>query len=137
MPLAAQTPPPAGKKSLELLSRVSGLPLQVYKPEHVERQVEATLRTEGAPDVAEMAAKIGRSLATRSRFRRAIAISVSGHLRDPHQFALLRDEVFPQIVLRGGTIRVWSAGCADGSELYDIGAMLEEAGCLERSYLLG
>ena len=34
-------------------------------------------------------------------------------------------------------VRVWSAGCADGSELYDLGGMLEAAGELERSYLLG
>jgi chemotaxis protein methyltransferase CheR len=124
-------------ESLELLSRASGLPLHAYKPEHVERQLEATLRSEDAADVAGMATKIGRSLATRSRFRRAIAISVSGHLRDPHQFALLRDEVIPEISPRDGMIRVWSAGCADGSELYDIGAMLDEAGCLGRSYLMG
>ena len=137
MPLAAQSPAPAREKSLDLLSRASGLPLHAYKPEHVERQVEATLRSEGAPDTEEMAAMLTRSLATRHRFRKAIAISVSGHLRDPHQFALLRDEVFPEIVEREGLIRVWSAGCADGSELYDLGEMLQEGGELDRSYLLG
>jgi chemotaxis protein methyltransferase CheR len=116
---------------------VSGLPLHAYKPEHVERQVEATLRSEGLPDAEEMAALLARSVAARRRFRKTIAISVSGHLRDPHQFALLRDEVFPEVVERDGLIRVWSAGCADGSELYDLGGMLQAADALERSYLLG
>jgi chemotaxis protein methyltransferase CheR len=137
MPLAAHTPAPARERSLDLLSRASGLPLHAYKPEHVERQVEATLRRDGSPDAEEMTAMLTRSIATRHRFRKAIAISVSGHLRDPHQFALLHDQVFPKIVERDGMIRVWSAGCADGSELYDLGAMLQEGGELERSYLLG
>ena len=137
MPLAAQPQAPARESSLDLLSRASGLPLHAYKPEHIERQVETTLRSEGAPDAAEMAARMGRNVAARGRFRRAVAISVSGHLRDPHQFALLRDRVFPRIVDREGMIRVWSAGCADGSELYDIGTMLEAEEVLGRSYLLG
>jgi chemotaxis protein methyltransferase CheR len=137
VPLAAPTEAPAREKSLDLLSRASGLPLHAYKPEHIDRQVEATLRSVGAPDATEMAAKISRSVASRSRFRRAIAISVSGHLRDPHQFALLRDQVFPEIVESDGMIRVWSAGCADGSELYDLGSMLQTAEALGRSYLLG
>ena len=137
MPLAAQPEAPVREESLDLLSKASGLPLHAYKPEHVERQVGATLRSEGAPDTEEMAAILTRSVAARRRFRKAIAISVSGHLRDPHQFALLRDQVLPEIVARDGMIRVWSAGCADGSELYDLGGMLEGAGELGRSYLLG
>ena len=137
MPLAAHPEAPAREKSLDLLSRASGLPLHAYKPEHIERQVETTMRSEGAPDAAEMATRMGRNVAARGRFRRAIAISVSGHLRDPHQFALLRDQVFPELVERDGMIRIWSAGCADGSELYDIGAMLQSEDALGRSYLLG
>lgn len=137
MPVAAPTPAPAREKSLNLLSRVSGLPLHAYKPEHVERQVEAALRSEGLPDTEEMAALLARSVAARRRFRKTIAISVSGHLRDPHQFALLSDEVFPKMVEHDGMIRVWSAGCADGSELYDLGGMLQAAGKLSRTYLLG
>ena len=137
MPLAAQTEAPAHEASLDLLSRASGLPLRVYKPEHIGRQVEAALRSEMVSDADEMAALLARSFEARQRFRRAIAISVSGQLRDPQQFALLNEEVFPQVIERDGMVRVWSAGCADGSELYDLGAMLEAAGELGRSYLLG
>lgn len=137
MPVAAQTEAPAREKSLALLSRASGLPLHAYKPEHVERQVEAMLRSEDLSDAEEMATLLASSVAARWRFRKTIAISVSGHLRDPHQFALLCDEVFPKVVEHEGMIRVWSAGCADGSELYDLGGMLQAAGELGRSYLLG
>jgi chemotaxis protein methyltransferase CheR len=137
VPLAAQPEAPAREKSLGLLSRASGLPLDAYKPDHVERQIEAAMRSEGVSNGDEMAALMSRSAAARRRFRGAIAISVSGHLRDPHQFDLLRDEILPQVLERDGMIRVWSAGCADGSELYDLGGMLQAAGVLERTYLLG
>ena len=34
-------------------------------------------------------------------------------------------------------LRVWSAGCADGSELYTVALLLQAEGALERSFLLG
>jgi chemotaxis protein methyltransferase CheR len=137
VPVAAQTPAPARDKSLDLLSRASGLPLHSYKREHVERQLEAALISEGISEAEDLAALLARSVESRRRFRRSVAISVSGHLRDPQQFELLHKEVFPQVLEREGMIRLWSAGCADGSELYDLGAMLEATGEVHRSYLLG
>ncbi len=137
MPLAAQPATPVRADSLGLLSRTSGLALRAFRPEHVERQVAATLQSESLSGPGELAELMTRSVDARLRFRSSIAISVSGPLRDAHQFELLRDEVFPAILKREGIVRAWSAGCADGSELYDLGAILEAAGELERTYLLG
>jgi chemotaxis protein methyltransferase CheR len=122
---------------VDLLSRASGLPLRAFRPEHLNRQVARAAEREGAADGAELATLIGSNDESRRRFRRSVAVSVSSHLRDPKQFELIEREVVPALLEHEGTIRIWSAGCADGSELYDLGGMLEAAGTLERTFLLG
>jgi chemotaxis protein methyltransferase CheR len=50
--------------------------------------------------------------------------------RDPAQFDALRDEILPEAAeaarRRGGTLRVWSAGCATGEEAYSVAMLLAE-----------
>ncbi len=84
-----------------------------------------------------MARRLQADPGARVRFRRSVAVSVSGLFRDPEQFELLEHELLPPFIARGGKTRVWSAGCADGSELYSVAMLLDRAGALERSFLLG
>ncbi len=72
----------------------------------------------------------------RGRFRRSIAISVSGMFRDPEQFHLLEHTILP-VRLSPGRLAVWSAGCADGTVLFSVAALLARAGALEGAMLLG
>jgi chemotaxis protein methyltransferase CheR len=124
-------------RELETLSRASGLRLDAYKEEHVAKQVQRALGVEALDDLSELARLISRDGEARERFRAAIAVSVSSHFRDPEQFELLERELLPMLLDQPGVVRVWSAGCADGSELYNIGKLLERSDALQRSYLLG
>jgi chemotaxis protein methyltransferase CheR len=54
-----------------------------------------------------------------------------------NQFDLLERELLPSLAANGRRISVWSAGCADGSELYSVALLLDRLGLLERSFLLG
>ena len=73
----------------------------------------------------------------RGRLRRSVAVSFSGLFRDPAQFDLLERELLPLLLASGERLRVWSAGCADGSELYSVAILLERLGAPERTFLLG
>jgi chemotaxis protein methyltransferase CheR len=95
------------------------------------------MRAESAGDGSALAHRLKRDPDARRRFRASVAISVSGSRRDPQQFHVLERDVLPTILEREGSVRVWSAGCADGSELYDVGGLLQSRGALDRSYLLG
>jgi chemotaxis protein methyltransferase CheR len=60
--------------------------------------------------------------------------------RDPDQFELMRNVLLPALQearhpLR--RLRVWSAGCASGEELYSLAILLHERGLLEDSSLIG
>jgi chemotaxis protein methyltransferase CheR len=119
------------------LAHVSGLDLSSYRPEHVAERIRRALGREDVPSVEALVRLLGIDPAARLRFRRSIAVPVSGLFRDAHQFDLLDREVLPELVAAGGSIHVWSAGCADGSELYSVALLLERYGAIERARLLG
>lgn len=119
------------------LSWAAGVDLAAYREEHVAERVRRAIDREDASGVDELVRLLASNAAARTRFRRSIAISVSGLFRDPEQFELLERELLPQLVADGRRMRVWSAGCADGSELYSVATLLDRLGALERSFLLG
>jgi chemotaxis protein methyltransferase CheR len=122
---------------LETLSRACGIPLHAYRAEHVAERVERSLEREAAGSPDDLAALLCRCPVARDRFRRSVAISVTGRFRDPHQFDLLRERILPDVLAAPGDLRVWSAGCATGLEVYGVAALVDSLGALDRTTLLG
>lgn len=65
----------------------------------------------------------------------SVTITETYFLRDQNQFALLKNQVLPDIIERKQRstplgqvpkLRVWSAGCSTGEEIYSIAILLEE-----------
>jgi chemotaxis protein methyltransferase CheR len=119
------------------LSRLAGVDLRAYRADHVAERVSRAIHRERAGGVGGLVHTLRSDGAARARFRRSLAISVSGLFRDAEQFELLERQLLPPLLAGKRRLRVWSAGCADGSELYSIALLLARAGALERSFLLG
>lgn len=119
------------------LSHAAGIDLDAYRPDHVAERIRRALAREGMSDVRELARILRADRGARSRFRRSVAVSVSSLFRDPAQFELLERELAPRLLAGDRRLRVWSVGCADGAELYSVAMILERAGALDRSFLLG
>jgi chemotaxis protein methyltransferase CheR len=123
--------------TLARLSDASGLDLVAYRPEHVDGRIRRALDREGVADDTGLARLLRRDPDARSRFRRSVAISMSGLFRDREQFELLERSVLPGLLEARPRLSVWSAGCADGSELYSVALLLDRLGALPGSTLLG
>jgi chemotaxis protein methyltransferase CheR len=123
--------------TLRNLSRASGLDLLAYREDHVAERVSRALESEGVADADELAQLLAANEEARRRFRRSVAMVVTGLFRDPEQFQLLERELVPLAVGARRQLRVWSAGCADGSELYSVGIVLAQIGILDSAMLLG
>jgi chemotaxis methyl-accepting protein methylase len=67
----------------------------------------------------------------------ALLIGVTSFFRDGSVFETLRTDVLPKLALLNRPVRVWSAGCSNGAELYSMAILLAQAGMLEGSFLLG
>jgi chemotaxis protein methyltransferase CheR len=119
------------------LARAAGLVLDAYRGDHVGERIRRALQREGVPDIGSLASLIARDQEARTRFRRSVAVSVSGLFRDPAQFDLLERKFLPELIASGRRVSVWSAGCADGSELYSVAVLLQRLDVFDRALLLG
>jgi chemotaxis protein methyltransferase CheR len=122
---------------LAALERASGLPLASFRRAHVDQQGSRACLRERVDGPDALAYALGRDGVARGRFRRSVAISHGTMFRDPEQFALLEDVILPRLLAGGMRLSVWSAGCADGSELHTLAIVLERMGALDRALLLG
>ena len=65
------------------------------------------------------------------------AVSHSGFFRDPEQFDALELRILPRLLEHSTRLRAWSAGCANGLELWSLGIVLSRLGALDSAQLLG
>jgi chemotaxis methyl-accepting protein methylase len=129
--------PPIAPGDLDALARAAAIRLSSYRSDHVADRVARSLARESVDSPAELAALLARCPEARSRFRRDIAISVTGRFRDPEQFDLLRQRILPDLLGTDAGLRVWSAGCSTGLELYGVADLLGPLRALGRARMLG
>jgi chemotaxis methyl-accepting protein methylase len=129
--------PGPGESFVRWLLTEAGLHADIYRPASLERRTAACLRAMG---VASTVA--ARDLIRTHPDRLPVAVTtlligVTDFFRDPNVFDGLRLTVLPELSNRPGPLRIWSAACSSGPELYSLAILLAEAGLIDRSFLLG
>lgn len=114
-----------------------GFDLRWLKPAPLGRRLQAMLADVGQSDLALLADWLEADPARMEAFTGQLTVHVSSFFRDASAFDWLAQEVVPDLLVGGEAIRVWSAGCAGGAELYSLAMLLEEVGALPRAQLLG
>jgi chemotaxis protein methyltransferase CheR len=111
-----------------LCATLAGLNVETERGYLLETRLGALARKEGYNSVSELA----RAVRDRGEERliwavvEAMAPAQTAFFRDPEVFASLGDELEAQA--GRGTVRLWSAACGSGQEIYSIAMMLEERG---------
>jgi chemotaxis protein methyltransferase CheR len=116
----------------EVLS-LAGIDPAAYRPATLERRHAASLRAARAGTVEDARRALARDPRTFDRVLDSVLIGVTGLFRDD----LVFEYVWGLLAECRGGIRVWSAGCANGAELYSVGILLAEKGRLEGADLVG
>ncbi|MCR4264723.1 protein-glutamate O-methyltransferase CheR [Nitratireductor sp. ZSWI3] len=69
-----------------------------------------------------------------------VTIGETYFFRDPAQFDLIRDEVLPHLLRarpEGSPLKIWSAGCSTGEEVYSLAILAEQMGLGEKVQIIG
>jgi chemotaxis methyl-accepting protein methylase len=114
-----------------------GIDPDSYRAKPLMRRLPACLRALEARTEDEALRFIDTRTDARRRALDALLISVTAFFRDAAVFDHVERLIVPALAVLEGRLRVWSAGCASGAELYSVGVLLGEAGLLGRSELVG
>lgn len=115
----------------------AGVTVNAYRARTLRRRVPACLRALRVATAAEAQRMLEQQPDLLPRAVSTILIGVSGFFRDPQVWQDLQMRVLPELLRRRRSLRILSAGCSDGRELYSMAILLDELGGLERCFLLG
>jgi chemotaxis methyl-accepting protein methylase len=130
----------AGLDDFEFLSWVlgrAGLDAAAYRPQPLHRRLPACLRALEVRSIDAARERLEREPRLVAKAISSLLIGVTEFFRDPEVFDSLRTQVLPTLAGGDKRLRIWSAACSTGTELYSMAVVLSEAGLLERSDLLG
>lgn len=115
----------------------AGLDARAYRRTSLRRRVPACLRALRVDAIADARRLLWRNPSLVPTAAGALLIGVTSFFRDPAVFGPLADPLLPALARSGRRLRVWSAACSDGAELYSVAMLLAELNVLHRCELRG
>lgn len=106
--------------------QLTGLDLTSYKAQQMHRRLSVLLTRLRIGSFDEYARILETDAQRRQEFRDYVTINVSEFFRDMERFGELERRIVPELLRRGPALRVWSAGCSNGSEPYSLSILLQE-----------
>ncbi|TGU71360.1 hypothetical protein E4633_13570 [Geomonas terrae] len=114
-----------------------GLDASAYRSAALTRRLPSCLRQLHVSTAGEAKAALELRPELLGPVLNTVLIGVTEFFRDRQVFEYLRDGLLPQLSVSTRGLRVLSAGCSDGQELYSVAMLLEGLGALEGSELVG
>ncbi len=116
---------------IHALHATHGLDISVYDQSFLRNTIDKQLTATGLKTVAAYAGRLAERRPEAETFYRSLRIGYSEFFRDPLAFALLEQTVLPELAAAKkqsgmGELRVWSAGCAAGQEVWSLAMLLDE-----------
>ncbi len=110
----------------------TGYDFSQYSVSSVKRRIARIIETEGFTSLRQLWNKLLTQKSFETMFVESLSVPTTAMFRDPEVFKFLREQVLPQLA-DVPLLRVWSAGCSTGEEVYSLAILLTEAGLYDRS----
>lgn len=131
---AASLHPRIEEEICQLVRERTGIRLLDHQLDTLRRTVLEGLKRFGHAGEAEYVASLRQAKANSPEHEHLIAgitVGESYFFRDQHQMAWLRDQWLPKMIAQRRaannlSLRIWSAGCSDGQELYSLAMLLAD-----------
>ena len=116
---------------LELVQQRFGIRDSQYGASRIEDAVRKVLPTTAYSDIDALLESVADDSMPRWLFElvQFLTVGETYFLRDPAQIAALRYTILPDVIARRGAerrLRMWSAGCSTGEEVYTLAILLKE-----------
>lgn len=112
------------------------LDLTNYKRTQMERRITSLMHRNGLNDLQDYYRLLKTDLVKLDEFINMLTINVSEFFRNPEKFLELETIYLPELSQRKSRIRIWSAGCSIGAEIYSLAMILDKLRILEKCQLI-
>lgn len=120
---------------IDLVKNLHGYDVSGYTRSSLKRRVTRIMELNKL-DLVELKAKLINQPGFSTYLLQEITVNVTEMFRDPEFYKALKNEVFPYLATYPH-IKLWSAGCSTGEEVYSLAILLKEASLYQRSFIYG
>ena len=113
-----------GFKSQVLL--LTGINLTFYKENQMKRRIDALIKKNMCSGYDEYLVKLKTDPKSLEDFITYLTINVTEFFRNPSQWEVLEKQIFPLLLQKKRTIKIWSAACSTGDEPYSLAMTLSK-----------
>lgn len=103
-----------------------GIDLSNYKSQQMDRRINSFMSIWGVTNYDQYYDLLNRDSKVLNDFINKLTINVSEFFRNAERFEELQQQILPELLKRQMNVRIWSAGCSDGSEPYSIAIIVKE-----------
>ncbi|MDO5294770.1 MAG: protein-glutamate O-methyltransferase CheR [bacterium] len=97
------------------------LDLNSYKERQMKRRIDALITKNNVKTYSDYVKSIKTDKEKLEEFVNYLTINVSEFYRNPDQWKVLEQEVFPELIKNNGkSLKIWSAACSTGEEPYSL-----------------
>ncbi|MEN6587897.1 MAG: chemotaxis protein CheB [Sulfuricella sp.] len=128
-----ESPPPEAlsgiNQILMLLRSATGHDFSLYKKSTIGRRIERRMSQHDIEDMSIYVRYLKEHPAELQTLFKELLINVTNFFRDSEAFALLKQDILPQLLAgkpEDYVFRAWVSGCATGEEAYSIAILLRE-----------
>lgn len=108
----------------EKVFKKTGINLTSYKEAQMKRRIFSLVTRNGFKDFMDYFNLINTDKTKFDEFINFLTINVSEFFRNPEQWKVVQNNVFPSFLSKNSNIKIWSAACSTGEEPYTITMIL-------------
>jgi len=118
------------------IASLINLDLTNYKSTQMERRIVSLMNRIEIDSLDDYLTVLKSDSQRLEEFVNMLTINVSEFFRNPEKFFELESIYIPELLKKSPRIKIWSAGCSIGAEVYSVAMILDKHGLLDKCDLI-
>jgi len=108
------------------INNLSGINLSLYKEKQMKRRIDSLINRNGFDNYSDYVKELKKDQRLFNEFINYLTINVSEFYRNPDQWEVLKDSIYPYLLQMSKRLKIWSSACSTGDEPYTLVMTLNE-----------